>query len=200
METDIDDDEGMQEDIEAGDGPQRLTINTISIKNAVKLPAGGGLAQMRAAGSAHRKEFAILRTPLGVVRVSLPHLEVFTALWKLWGGKRARGELPAVTALEIATEMGKTRKGIMNGLSGLRRNGLIRSIRSYVGWADVRAEHAPTELGLQLFAAAETLGMNTSIQIGRNPSAWSARNQAEPSDLFDHAAIIRKNQLGTATI
>uniref|UniRef100_A0AB74ULE9 HTH marR-type domain-containing protein n=1 Tax=Caulobacter phage BL57 TaxID=3348355 RepID=A0AB74ULE9_9VIRU len=170
----------------------RAPITTKDLNDVAQGVAGGRLAAMRAAGEEHRREFLMLRGPLGVVRLSLAHTPVLHALWRVWSRKRLeRVEDPGASLAEIGQEMGQEAEAVRAVIASLLKNQLVRSRRSHVGWQGNRATYYPSEIAVQALALAEVLGPGHAVQVGRNASAWANRSQTEPGTLFQHAALLR---------
>lgn len=171
--------------------PARRDISTQSLNEAAHEVSGGRMAAVRAAGDAQRRDFMIHRGPLGATRLTLSHVPVFRALWRVWTGKRTRQEDdPGATVGEIAEELQQDVKHVRNVLMSLLRNHLIRSTVRHVGWRGSRATYYPSDAGVQALALAEVLGPGHFVQVGRNTSAWRQRNLTEPGNLFQHAALL----------
>lgn len=183
-------DDGAAEVVETSPLRRRPTPAEVSV--AAKLPAGGRLTAMRAAGARHRTDFLRVRNALGSVQISIPHVPVFDALWTLWAQKRADGEGdPGVSKTEIAEATGLDPKKIQHILSTFRRTGIARSIVQHVGWRGTRAKYYPTDEGIFAFSLAEVLGHGSVVQVGHRVNAWRARSQDEPQNIFQFAALYR---------
>jgi hypothetical protein len=144
---------------------------------------------------AAKDEFIAFRRPSGAAKVQLDHLEILAVLWRLWASRRAANEEPGISVTEISKGHTKPISALRAILNTLMKSGLIRSVRTSVGWASNRASYYPTDLGIQMLATAQTFGPGTSIQIGRTPTAWKARSDDAPHNLFQHAAFL-KNRKG----
>ncbi|AFO71688.1 hypothetical protein Ccr2_gp144 [Caulobacter phage Ccr2] len=172
--------------------PPRAPITTKDLTAAAQSVAGGRMAAMRAAGESHRRDFLILRGPLGVVRLSFAHVPVLQALWRVWARKRLqRIDDPGANLAEIGAEMGLEVSAVRPVITSLHKNRLIRTRRSHHGWQGVRATYYPSEIAVQALGLAEVLGPGHAVQVGRNASAWASRSQTEPGNLFQHAALLR---------
>lgn len=171
--------------------PRRRAPTVASLVEAAAMPVGGRMARMRATAASKRQEFAMIRAPLGVAKIALQHLAIFDALWRLWAAKRVTGGNPGVTVHEIASGDHTTLSAVKSALATLIRNGIVRSTRTSIGWANVKAIYFPTELGIQILGIAQLLGPGTSIQVGRTPEAWRSRAADEPDNFFKHAAFLR---------
>lgn len=183
-------DDGAVEVVETS--PQRRRPSSAEVSAAAQLPAGGRLTAMRAAGAKHRTDFLRVRSALGSVQISIPHIPVFDALWALWAKKRADGEGdPGVTKVEMVEATGLDPKKIQHILTTFRRTGIARSITQHVGWRGTRSRYYPTDEGIFAFSLAEVLGHGSAVQVGHTASAWRARNQSEPQDIFQFAALYR---------
>jgi len=179
---------------DTGDGaqPPRKTFRTASAAEAAAQPVGGRLARARAAAAQTRQEFTMVRGPLGVTKISLPHLDLFGVLWRLWAAKRVTGEAdPGVGVAEIAETAGKAVGSVRTILATLIRNSIVRAKKTSVGWASNRTSYYPTELGSQVLGIAEMFGVGTSVQVGGTASAWRSRSSTAPASIFQHAAFLR---------
>ena len=172
--------------------PSRRERSTPSLEAVARSDAGGRMAQMRAKGAGHRRDFLIHRSALESVKIVLAHEPVFAALWRVWSAKRVQADQdPGATVGEIAQAMDRPQHEVRSVLASLLRNHVIRSTVAYVGRRGARARYYPSEAGVQAFALAEVLGPGSFVQVGRNTTAWRARNRSEPSDLFQHARLLR---------
>lgn len=172
--------------------PQRKMPPIAEVKDAAKQDAGGRMAAMRAAGSKHRTDFIRVRSPTGSVQISLPHMPVFDALWRLWARKRAEGEAdPGVNVAELMEEAKIEEPKLRNILKAFRRTGIARSVMTHVGWMGTRSRYYPTDEGIFAFSLAETLGHGTSVQVGGSAKTWKSRDQNEPDNIFEWSALYR---------
>ena len=187
--TEVDLDDGASEVVASK--PRRKAPRTASVAEAAAEPVGGRLSRMRAAAAQTRQEFTMVRAPLGVTKVALPHLGLFGTLWRLWAAKRVAGGDPGVSVAEIAEAEDRPLSGVRTILATLIRNGVVRSKRTSVGWENTRARYYPTELGTQVLSIAQMLGPGTSIQVGGTATAWKSRSATEPANIFRHAAFLR---------
>ncbi|AFU86628.1 hypothetical protein D869_gp286 [Caulobacter phage CcrRogue] len=183
------------DDLDWQDGelsPARAPVTTKDIADVAQAPAGGRMAAMREAGDAHRRDFLLLRGPLGVVRLSLAHVPALHALWRVWSRKRtAQTADPGASLAEIGEEMNLPAASVRPMVVSLLKNRLIRTRRSHHGWQGVRATYYPSAIAVQALALAEVLGPGHAVQVGRNASAWANRSLTEPGNLFQHAALLR---------
>ncbi|UTC29633.1 middle transcription regulatory protein [Bajunvirus bajun] len=197
--SDLDDiiDDGATEVVDLR--PARRVPSPGSVADAMQAPAGGKMALMRAKGENHSREFVIHRSPLDTLKIALAHQPFFAAIWRVWSAKRiAATEDPGATIAEIASEMDLEPDAIRPAIASLLKNHIIRSVVVYVGRRGARARYYPSEAGIQTFALAEVLGYGSAVQIGRTTSAWNGRNKSEPSDLFQHARLLRGGAEPTA--
>lgn len=169
--------------------PRRRTRSTRTLQDAAKSRSGGRLTQTPPAPQS--PDFINIRTQLGAAKIAQGHLQVFSALWRLWAAKRVEGGDAGVTVAELADSLTRTTQKVHGVLTTLIRNGIVRSIRTNVGWSNVRASYYPTELGVQILALTQALGPGSSVQIGRTATAWSSRSNDEPENFFRHAALMR---------
>lgn len=184
------DDDGATEVVSSQ--PRRRGSVVVDLETVAAKPAGGRMAAMRAIGAEHLSSFIIRRSPTGVVKIALPHARVFHAMWSAWAAKRAQGDPdPGVSAAEIAAAAGCKPAQIRTAVTSLVRNGAARSVHTHVGWAGSRASYYPTTDGVEAFALAEVVGAGCFVQVGATTKAWRGRNQDEPSNLFQHAALLR---------
>lgn len=182
-------DDGATEEVASQ--PRRKAPTAASVTEATAMPVGGRLASMRLAKAQNKQEFTMVRAPLGVTKVALPHLTLLADVWRLWGSKRVTGGDPGVTVAEVASATDRPVGGVRAILATLIRNGIVRSTHTSVGWAGSRARYYPTELGVQVLSIAQMLGPGTSIQVGRTASAWRSRSASEAANIFRHAQFLR---------
>jgi hypothetical protein len=183
-------DDGSVEVVEVNAARKRPSVDEVSVVAAA--PAGGRMATMREAGNEHRQNFILIRTPRGVAKIAFPHFGLYKVLWRLWQAKRAAGEPdPGVSVQELVEATGFTQQSVQNTLTSMRRNEIIRSVVQHVGWRGTRGRYYPTSVGDEALKMAEYLGAGSMVQIGRNATAWRARNQDEPQDMFKFAAFLR---------
>ena len=159
-------------------------------EDLIKTPIGGGIKRFRAEADRHLSEFIMLRTPNSVHKVSLPHETVFKAVWKAWIAKRVAGEDdPGVRVSEIVEQCDLNEKRVRSVLKRLVHQGVVISTLAYRGYQGAKALYRPTEQGLMLFAMAETLGPGHMVTVGGTPTEWTRKSDAEPSSIFEHAAL-----------
>jgi len=157
-----------------------------------KADPGGRMEKMRAAGTRHRQDFILVRTPRGVAKISFPHFDTYKAIWRIWLSKRTNAEPnPGVTITDLMEMTGQRQNTLQNIVTSLRKNGIIRSVVQHVGWRGTRAFYFPTTVGDELLKMAEYLGPGSMVQVGRNSTAWRARNQDQPQDIFKFAALLK---------
>jgi len=178
--------------------PMRSGRPPIDLEKVANTPAGGRMAAMSAAGAAHRRDYIILRkVGFPAVKIVLAHAKVFKTLSRLWGAKRAEGvEDPGISVAEISaalTEAGEplATSSLSAALRAMVRNNAVRSAESFVGRIGRRPRYYPLEFGHTAFALAEVIGDGSFVQVGRTVKAWQSRSETEPSNLFQHASLIR---------
>lgn len=182
-------DDGATEVIE--NHPRRRPPAFASVAETASKAAGGRLTQAETPASDERHDYVNVRTQLGAAKITLGHLHVFSALWRIWAAKRVNGVDGGVTVADLTDALQRTPQAVRTVVATLIRNNIIRSVRTNVGWANVRASYYPTELGTQILALTQALGPGASVQIGRTATAWSSRSDDEPENFFRHAAFLR---------
>lgn len=193
---DYDLDDGATEVVESR--PLRRGPAPIDSTKITRSPSGGGVARLLAGGDSHLREFIILRKAgKSPAKIALSHAHIFKVLWQAWEAKRVNGdEDPGVSVAEVSALLDErgaplATSSISATLRSLIRNEVVRSIDSYVGWRGRRTRYYPTDAGVQAFAMAETLGEGSFVQVGRTAKAWRSRDEGEPSNLFQHASMLR---------
>lgn len=172
--------------------PRRTPVRTASLEEVVESPAGGSLARMRELGDRGRREFVLLRSPLGVLRLPYTQMGVLHAVWQVCTAKRVQGEADhGATAAEIAEAAGTSPSSARSVLSSLLRSRAIRSTVTHVGWRGTRARYYPTATGQKLLAFAAELPLGASVQVGRTNKSWRSRGSDEPANLFQFASLLR---------
>lgn len=178
--------------------PMRSGRAPVDGAKVAKAGAGGRMASMQASGHAHRTEFILIRRQgQDVVRLSLPHGIIFKLVWQLWEAKRVQGEEdPGIAVAEVSellTASGSpmATSSISAALRSMIKNGALKSTDQYVGWQARRTRYYPTTAGVEAFALAEVLGYGALVQVGKSSKAWKNRSNGEPSNLFQHAALLR---------
>lgn len=179
--------------------PARKRPKKDSPATAAKVDPGGRMKAMRDAGTRHRQEFILVRTPRGAAKIALPHFDMLKLVWRLWLAKRvALDPDPGVSQPEIVEASGLPQNFVANVLQSLKRNEAIRSVVSHVGWRGTRAKYYPTIGGEEILRFADYLGRDSYVQVGRSMKAWRARNQDGPSDMFRYAAFLKsKGETGS---
>jgi len=189
MADDFELDDGATEEVASQ--PRRKAPVAATVAEVTALPPGGRMARMRLSAAQNAQDFTMIRAPLGVTKIALPHLTLFGDLWRLWASKRVTGGDPGATVNEVAALTGKPLGSVRTILATLIRNGIVRSTHTSVGWGGSRARYYPTELGTQVFGIAQMLGPGTSIQVGKKASTWRSRSAGEPANIFRHAQFLR---------
>lgn len=179
---------GDAEDVEFR--PLRSPPDALSTQKAAELPPGTKMAS-RQPSEASSQEFITYRTPSGAARIPLSHYPVLAALWGLWARKRAGGEEAGVSVAEIAEDSGLLEQSCWSIVTSLLKNRLISRITVSRGYGGRKARFYPTTLGQELYALAEYLGYGSSIQIGKNETAWADRSNDEPESFFQWAKLLR---------
>lgn len=175
--------------------PQRRTPVTAAVADVAALRPNANLEAFRAAGDSGRREFVLIRTPAGAAKIAFTHVPVFATIVRLWMARRAEGAAdPGVSPREVSEAMGVPPTSLQNVFVSLRRNEMIRSKVTHVGYQGVRAKYYPTEAGAQALAIAELLGPSSLVMVGGQVNAWKGRNMSEPPNLFHFAALMRKSR------
>ena len=151
-----------------------------------------------AALESNRESVLIRKEGSPAMRFSLKHADVYQALWKLWAENRVEGiDDPGVTLGDLYTRLDdlghsypKTTVAAM--VHGFVRSGLASVVSQFVGFGVTRARYYPSAEGIQAFALAAHLGYGALVQVGRSASAWTSRKETEPSNLFEHAALLSR--------
>ncbi|AXQ68735.1 hypothetical protein HOU00_gp390 [Caulobacter phage CcrPW] len=151
-----------------------------------------------AALESNRESVLIRKEGSPAMRFSLKHADVYQALWKLWAEKRVEGlDDPGVALSDLYArldELGhaypKTTVAAM--VQGFVRSGLASVVSQFAGFGATRARYYPSAEGIQAFALAAHLGYGAMVQVGRSASAWASRKESEPSNLFQHAALLAR--------
>lgn len=184
-----DEDEGVQR-------PSRRVHTPAEAATIAGQPARRLLAGPTQAAIDSNREFVLMRKEgAQAIRFSLKHAEVYHTLWKLWAEKRvANAEDPGVTIGELTERLGDAypQTTIAAMVHGFVRNSLASVVSQFVGFGAARARYYPSEEGIQAFALAAHLGYGAMVQVGRSPSAWANRKDTEPSNLFQHAALLSR--------
>jgi len=171
--------------------PRRRVPTTLSVAETVKRIPGGRLTQVEGIAPETRNDYVTARTQLGASKIAFQHLPFFSALWRLWAAKRADGSDAGVSVAELSEATKSSTQRVHAIVATLIRNNIIRSVRTNVGWANVRASYYPTELGTQMLAMSQALGPGSSVLIGGTATAWGSRSEDEPENFFRHAALMR---------
>lgn len=186
--ADLDPNDGMSEDVARS--PRRSPPDALSVQEVAEQPAGGLKALRGLPEAARSQEFVTLRTPSGAAKITLSHYPVLAALWGLSARKRAGGEGAGVSVTEIASESGLTEASCWSIVGTLLKNQLIHRITVSRGFGGRKARFFPTTLGVEIFALAEYFGYGSSIQIGKNETAWADRSNDEPENFFQWAKLL----------
>lgn len=172
--------------------PARRPRPIVDAGRIANAPAGGRMAQIRVEVPDRGGDFLTLRTPLGASKIAFSYVGVLHGLWRVWSAKRAAGEPdPGASATEVAEAAGVDPARVRTALTSLVRNRVARGITQHIGYQGTRARYYPTEFGVQALALAEVLGPGSAVQVGRTATAWRGRDQDEPGDLFQFAALVR---------
>lgn len=187
-ELDDMDDEGAM--AEAHALPRRAP-RTLSLDAAASTPAGK-MAAMRAKAAPSLREFFSMRTPSGPIKIAFTHMPILHAVWRVWAAKRAEGaDNPGASSAEIAEAMGVHSDSIRGILASLVRNEVVTATYRHVGYRAARALYSPTHSGTQALALMSVLPMGSFVHVGKTRTAWGSRSRTEPSNLFQHAALLR---------
>lgn len=173
--------------------PSRYKPVAADLERAVAGKSGGSLRRMQMAAEQAKREFIIVRGPMGVQRIALSHAQVLSTLWRLWSAKRVeRLADPGVRAAEVVAALPHLPgSSVRSVLSSLIRSGAARSIVTHLGFRGTLARYFPTESGIQLVGLVSVLPLGSSVQVGRNSTAWKSRSRTEPANLFQHAKLLR---------
>lgn len=189
-------DDGATEVVAAS--PLRKGAAPVETQKVARTRAGGRVRDLTAAGEKHRRDFITIRRAGALpVRITLPHLPVFKGLWEVWQSKRTAAEPdPGVAIAEISERLVEhgaplATSSIASSLRSLLRSNVVRCIDGHVGWRGRRTRYYPTSAGIEAFALAEVLGEGTLVQVGRTGRSWRQRDESEPKNLFQHAALLR---------
>lgn len=191
----------MQDEFDLEDGatsqvdthPDRATFPTKDLATAGASPAGGHLAAARLKADDARRNFLMLRGPLGVVKITFDHAHVLKAVWAVWARKRVeQADDPGATPAEIAEAAGTELAQTRHILQSLLRSRAIRSTTTHVGWRGLRARYYPTAAAVQALAFAEVLPHGSLVQVGRTSKVWKSRQEDSPPDLFQFAMLLRQ--------
>lgn len=185
-------DDGMAEEVAQGASPRQPHLATLTASAAFQRSSGGLLKPFEGLSG----DFIQFRSPGRAIKTSLSHFPALGALWRVHGRKRIAGTDPGSTGLEIALEMGAKHDLASPHLQRLVRAGLVRAQAAYRGNQTVASLYYPTDEGVMLYAAAQTFGLDTSIQIGKTSTRWNQRSLGEPGTIFTHARIIGQQELG----
>lgn len=197
MATDFElDDDGATEVVHGS--PRRKAMQPIVTEEIVRAPAGGRMKAMMQAGAAGRRDFIQFRKAnQPAVRITLPHVGVFKAIWAVWSANRVAGAAdPGVSVSDIKAHFkacGRTvtEASIHLAVRSLTKGGGLRSTDQHTGFQARRVRYYPTEHGVQAFAMAEVLGDGSFVQVGGATAAWRNRSDSEPGSVFDYATLIR---------
>lgn len=164
------------------------------MEEAVATKPGSRTALMRAALALNRPQYVTIRTALGQAKILVPHMGILEIVWKLWAEKRALGEeTPGVSIKEVSEGASRLSLDVPGVLLKLRKNGLVRAVRTHKGWASNFVRYFPTDFGIQVLGVVQIMGPGSSVRIGRTASAWESRAKDEPENFFRHAAFLRGN-------
>jgi hypothetical protein len=190
------DDDGAAEVV--ADRPQRPVLSPLDGAAIAKAPAGGRMRMMSEAGEAARRDFLLMRKAgQPPVRLVLTQVPIFKALWALWQAKRIAGaDDPGVTIAEVsgalaAADRPTATSSISRALLMMTKNEVVRSVEVRAGRRFAAKVYYPCSAGIEAFAMAEVLGDGSFVQVGRTARAWRRRDDGEPRNLFQHAALIR---------
>lgn len=177
---------------------RRRASDPIDGEKVARTPAGGRMAALTLAGDAARRDFIILRKANApALRITLTQAPIFKVLWQLWQVKRLEGAPDAgITVAEVSDHLiakgtPAATSSISTALRALSRNNVVRVVTEHVGWRAQRSRFYPTSAGIEVFAMAEVLGDGAFVQVGRSVKAWRGRSEGEPSNLFQHAELLR---------
>lgn len=174
--------------------PSRSRTPVADLSEVARAEIGGRMAKIQAAGDRARREFLLMRSPAGAVKVALVHVPVFRALSRACLKRKARGEVDhGASANEIAEVAELPPEKVRSVLASLVKNRAVRSKTTHLGWQGYTAVYYPTMLGQELLAMAERWGEGVLVQVGSTTSSWKDRSASEPPNLFQHADLIRRN-------
>jgi DNA-binding MarR family transcriptional regulator len=172
--------------------PMRRALNPVETAKVAQAPAGGRGRSLIGSSNKHNAEFILMRRQgQTAVRIPLPHVAVFRALWSLWSERRVNGAAdPGVTVADLQAGLQMATSSVSSALRSLVKNGAVRSVDEHVGWRSRRVSYYPTDGGVEAFAIAEHLGMGSMVQVGKTISVWKDRSEGEPLNMFDHASLL----------
>ena len=170
--------------------PLRSPPDALTVLETAALPPGTKMASS-VLPDARSSEFISFRTKSGAAKIALSHYPVLAALWGLWARKRANGEDAGVSVTEIVEESGIPEPSVWSIITSLLKNEVVSRITVSRGFGGRKARFFPTTIGVEIFAMAEYLGYGSSIQIGKNETAWADRSNNEPESFFQWAKLLR---------
>ncbi|USN14158.1 middle transcription regulatory protein [Brevundimonas phage vB_BpoS-Papperlapapp] len=189
---DIDDD-GATEVV--GARPRRKIVRPAEMAAIASVRPGG-----RISGSppgARRDAVVLRKADQPALRLTLSHLPIFKAVWSAWSALRVQGaDDPGVAVKDIQAYLEQTGQSALCGsvpgaVRGLVKGGALRTTDQHVGFQVRRTRYYPTDVGVQAFALAETLGAGASVQVGGTAAAWANRAADAPMTLFEYAALLK---------
>lgn len=192
----LDYDDGASEVVD--DRPMPTSPPPIEAAAVARQRAGGRMKNIQAINAEYRREvISVRRAGAAPVKMAMPHVHVFQALWRVWQAKRTAAAEDAgvsigeVSAALAAEGLPSATSSVGATLRSLARNEVVRAVDQHRGFGSRRTHYYPTSAGIELFAMAEVLGHGAFLQVGKTLKSWQRRDVSEPKNLFQHAALIR---------
>ncbi len=180
------DDDGAVEVV--GNRPRRRALTPPDPTAIAQAPAGQPLQLV---GKGVARESVLIREPgRDPIHLPMAHLRVYELLRTRHNAilADATGDL-GVTIAEIQEAAGLSGSSARSALESLVRNKLATVTTSGVGFGR-KNFYFPTHEGDEVLGLLKRYSSGVMIRIGGTANAYTARNQSEPHNLFEIAALL----------